>query len=115
MCRLACNTTLAWLRAALRRLPVTPTSPDVPKIARPLNILEIRMRPDLKRFALAACAALLPALSPALATASCADAAVTVFGVPFEFWSIALAGLLGAGAARILVREEGWVGRSPGL
>ena len=48
-------------------------------------------------------------------TASCADAAVNVFGVPFEFWSIALAGLLGASAARILVREEGWVGRSPGL
>ena len=83
MCRLACNTTLAWLRAALRRLPVTPTSPDVPKIARPLNILEIRMRPDLKRFALAACAALLPALSPALATAS-SDADDHLRGHPGE-------------------------------
>lgn len=40
-------------------------------------------------------------------TASCADAAVDVFGIPFEFWSLALAGLLGVGAARILLRSEG--------
>lgn len=35
-------------------------------------------------------------------TASCADAAVDVLGVPFEFWSIALAALLAAAAVRIL-------------
>ena len=35
-------------------------------------------------------------------TASCADAAVNVFGVPFEFWSMALALLLATAALRIL-------------
>ena len=35
-------------------------------------------------------------------TASCADAAVDVLGIPFEFWSIALAALLAAAALRIL-------------
>lgn len=37
-------------------------------------------------------------------TASCADAAVNVLGVPFEFWSVALAALLAAAALRILTR-----------
>ena len=37
-------------------------------------------------------------------TASCADAAVTVLGVPFEFWSLALFALLAGMAARVLVR-----------
>lgn len=33
---------------------------------------------------------------------SCADAAVDLFGVPFEFWSLALFVLLGAGAVLLL-------------
>ncbi|MEO7150912.1 MAG: disulfide bond formation protein B [Burkholderiaceae bacterium] len=37
-------------------------------------------------------------------TASCADAAVAVFGIPFEFWSVALAAVLGVGSLRILTR-----------
>ncbi len=37
-------------------------------------------------------------------TASCADAAVDVFGIPFEFWSVALAALLEAASLRILTR-----------
>ena len=39
----------------------------------------------------------LDALLPAVfaATASCADAAVELFGMPYEYWSLALFGLLG--------------------
>ena len=37
-------------------------------------------------------------------TASCADAAVDVLGIPFEFWSVALAAVLGAASLRILTR-----------
>lgn len=37
-------------------------------------------------------------------TASCADAAVDVLGIPFEFWSVALAALLAAASLRILTR-----------
>ncbi len=39
------------------------------------------------------------------ATASCADAAVKLFGVPYEFWSLALFVLL-AGAAVLLLRRR---------
>ena len=43
-------------------------------------------------------------LFPALfqVTANCADAAVKVLGVPFEYWSLALFTLLAAGAASTL-------------
>jgi disulfide bond formation protein DsbB len=37
-------------------------------------------------------------------TASCADAAVAIFGVPYEFWSLGLFAVLGAVAMRTLVR-----------
>ena len=36
--------------------------------------------------------------------ASCADAAVSLLGVPFEFWSLALFVVLAAMAARVVVR-----------
>ena len=44
------------------------------------------------------------ALSPALFTVrgSCADAAVSVFGVPFEFWSLGLALVLAVMALRVV-------------
>ena len=44
------------------------------------------------------------ALSPALfaVRGSCADAAVSVFGVPFEFWSLGLALVLAAMALRVI-------------
>ena len=45
---------------------------------------------------------LLPALFQV--TATCADAAVSVLGVPFEYWSLALFALLGLLAASTLVR-----------
>jgi protein dithiol:quinone oxidoreductase len=38
-------------------------------------------------------------------TASCADAAVSVLGVPFEFWSLGLYALLGLLAMAVLVRR----------
>lgn len=48
----------------------------------------------------------LESLAPALfqVTANCADAAVSVLGVPFEYWSLALFALLGLAAASTL----GW-------
>ena len=46
------------------------------------------------------------ALFPALfqVTANCADAAVSVLGIPFEYWSLALFALLAAAAASALVQ-----------
>ena len=38
-------------------------------------------------------------------TASCADAAVDVFGVPFEFWSVALSALLVTASLQVLWRR----------
>jgi len=38
-------------------------------------------------------------------TASCADAAVSVLGVPYEFWSLALFVLIGAVMLRLLLRR----------
>lgn len=38
--------------------------------------------------------------------ASCADAAVDLLGVPYEFWSLALYLLLGAAALVLLVRRD---------
>lgn len=35
-------------------------------------------------------------------TATCADAAVDLFGVPYEYWSLAVFLLLGVGAIRVL-------------
>lgn len=48
----------------------------------------------------------LEALAPALfqVTASCADAAVSVLGVPFEYWSLALFGVLALVAVSTLGR-----------
>jgi len=48
----------------------------------------------------------LESLAPAVfqVTASCADAAVAVLGVPYEFWSLGLFAVLGAVAMRTLVR-----------
>jgi disulfide bond formation protein DsbB len=37
-------------------------------------------------------------------TASCAEAAATVFGVPFEYWSLALFAMIAAVSLRLLVR-----------
>jgi disulfide bond formation protein DsbB len=37
-------------------------------------------------------------------TASCAEAVATVFGVPFEYWSLALFALLAAASLRLLLR-----------
>ncbi len=38
-------------------------------------------------------------------TASCADAAVDLFGIPFEFWSIALSAVLVAASLQVLWRR----------
>jgi disulfide bond formation protein DsbB len=38
-------------------------------------------------------------------TATCADAAVSVFGVPFEYWSLGLFSLLGLIALAVIVRR----------
>jgi protein dithiol:quinone oxidoreductase len=48
----------------------------------------------------------LESLLPALfqVTATCADAAVSVFGVPFEYWSLLLFALLGAAIARLTLQ-----------
>jgi disulfide bond formation protein DsbB len=48
----------------------------------------------------------LESLSPALfqVTASCAEAAVSLLGIPFEFWSLALFALIGVLAAWLAVR-----------
>jgi disulfide bond formation protein DsbB len=37
-------------------------------------------------------------------TASCAEAAVSLAGVPFEYWSLALYALVGAAALRVALR-----------
>ena len=37
-------------------------------------------------------------------TATCAEAAVSLFGVPFEFWSLALFALLAVAAAGLVLR-----------
>jgi disulfide bond formation protein DsbB len=39
------------------------------------------------------------------AYASCADAAVRLFGLPYEFWSLALYGALGGAAAWLLLKR----------
>ena len=46
----------------------------------------------------------LDVLAPALfmPMASCADAAVSLAGLPYEFWSLGLFALLGAGAVAVL-------------
>ena len=51
----------------------------------------------------------LDSLLPAVfgVTANCADAAVAVLGVPFEFWSLALFALLGLVAVSALMRLRG--------
>jgi len=51
----------------------------------------------------------LESLVPALfqVTATCADAAVSVFGVPFEYWSLALFALLARMALSVLMRRRG--------
>ena len=38
-------------------------------------------------------------------TASCADAAVDVFGIPFEFWSVALSALIVTASLQVLWRR----------
>jgi disulfide bond formation protein DsbB len=38
-------------------------------------------------------------------TATCAEAAVTLLGVPFEFWSLTLFSMLGLGAATLVLRS----------
>lgn len=50
----------------------------------------------------------LESLAPALfgVTASCADAAVSVFGVPFEYWSLALFVLLAASLVWVLAQSR---------
>jgi protein dithiol:quinone oxidoreductase len=45
------------------------------------------------------------------ATASCADAAVSLFGLPYEFWSLALFIAIDAAAAWLLVRGRQPTGR----
>jgi disulfide bond formation protein DsbB len=49
----------------------------------------------------------LESLLPALfqVTASCADAAVSMLGVPFEYWSLALYVLIGAGTLLLMLRR----------
>lgn len=49
----------------------------------------------------------LESIAPTLfqVTASCADAAVSMFGVPFEFWSLALYLLVGAVALGVALRR----------
>ena len=56
----------------------------------------------------------LEGLVPALfrVTATCADAAVSVFGVPFEYWSLALFAILAAGLGYLLVRPTPAAARS---
>ena len=51
----------------------------------------------------------LESMLPALfqVTATCADAAVSVFGVPFEYWSLALFTLLALAALSVLRRRRG--------
>lgn len=39
--------------------------------------------------------------------ATCADAAVSLLGVPYDFWSLALYALLGLAALTVLVRRRG--------
>ncbi len=48
----------------------------------------------------------LEAIAPWLfqVTASCAEAAVSLAGVPFEYWSLALYALVGAAALRVALR-----------
>lgn len=41
-----------------------------------------------------------------MATASCADAKVDLFSVPYEFWSLGLFVLLGAAALRVLIARR---------
>jgi protein dithiol:quinone oxidoreductase len=50
----------------------------------------------------------LPSLLPDVfeARATCADAAVSLFGVPYEFWGLALFVAIEAGAVWLLVRER---------
>lgn len=50
----------------------------------------------------------LEALLPAMfqVTASCADAAVSVWGVPFDFWSLGLAGVLAAAALPVIFERR---------
>jgi len=38
-------------------------------------------------------------------TATCAEAAVSLLGVPFEYWSLAMFALLGLGAAALVLRS----------
>ena len=40
------------------------------------------------------------------ATASCADAAVQLFGLPYEYWSLALFGVLGIALVMALLRRR---------
>jgi len=40
-----------------------------------------------------------------LARASCADAAVSLFGIPYDFWSLALFALLGLAGGQLLRRR----------
>jgi disulfide bond formation protein DsbB len=40
------------------------------------------------------------------ATASCADAAANLLGVPYEFWSLALFAVIGAAALRLVFRAR---------
>jgi disulfide bond formation protein DsbB len=51
----------------------------------------------------------LDSLLPAVfqATATCADAAVRLAGVPYEFWSLGLFGLIEAGAVMLFLRRAG--------
>ena len=49
----------------------------------------------------------LESMAPALfqVTATCAEAAVSLFGIPFEFWSLALYALIGLAAAMLMARS----------
>ena len=51
----------------------------------------------------------LESLAPPLfqVTATCADAAVSLFGVPFEYWSLAIFALLAAALVTLLLRPGG--------
>jgi disulfide bond formation protein DsbB len=40
------------------------------------------------------------------ATASCADAQARLFGVPYEFWSLALFGALGIAQVIVLLKQR---------
>ncbi|HUG23893.1 disulfide bond formation protein B [Piscinibacter sp.] len=50
----------------------------------------------------------LESMAPALfqVTASCADAAVSVIGVPYEFWSLGLFVVLGAASIGVLLKRR---------